>query len=89
VWLNITDYHFTGGVCGAKVVRRFEHRVRFANTGGRAKENAQPPALGASFFGLYVCEKLVGVRPGGVGELLRLTYSRLSVRPTLDSARGH
>jgi hypothetical protein len=63
VWLNITNDHVAGGVCGKQGVRRFEHRVRFADAGGRAKENAQPPALGAGLFGLYVSEKLVRVRP--------------------------
>jgi hypothetical protein len=48
-------------------VRRFEHRECFADAGGRAKENAQSAALGAGFFGLYVSEKLVGVRSGEVG----------------------
>ena len=80
VWLNITDYDFAGSVCGAQAVRRFEHRKCFADTGGGAKENAQPAALGAGFFGLYVSEKLVGVRP--------VNYLGLSVRPAPGSAPG-
>jgi hypothetical protein len=67
VWLDITDDYAAGRVCGTQGVRRFEHRECFADAGGRAKENAQAAALGAGFFGLYVSEKLVGVRSGEVG----------------------
>ena len=39
--LNIPDDYAAVRVCGTQGVRRLKHRVCFADTGGRAKENAQ------------------------------------------------
>jgi hypothetical protein len=62
VRLDVADHYIR--ICrGASTVRGFEHPVRLAYAGGSSKENAQPPALGAGFFGLNVSEKLIRIRP--------------------------
>ena len=62
---------------GTRSARGLEHGVGLAHPRGSAKENAQTAAPGPGFFGLYMYQQLIGIRPLCGHESVRLPLLRI------------